>query len=149
VHGRVRLDKDAEALVLDPCFRGAGVERAAGGLGCPVEWHAGFRVGISEMRRHPDYRGPEFVELGSSLARNGYLNPRIIGDAARTGRYDDQAVKRVWHYVARYGSPDSMPSPGPPSSTPASAMIPTPQRLAIGPACRVAIGARMPEGLVP
>ncbi len=28
----------------------------------------------------------------------------MIGDAARTGRYDEQAIKRVWHYVARFGS---------------------------------------------
>ena len=64
---------------------------------------AGFWLSIVEMRRHLDYRGAEFVELGCSLATDGYLDPRIIGDAARTGRYDEQALKRVWHYVARYG----------------------------------------------
>jgi hypothetical protein len=29
---------------------------------------------------------------------------RPIGDAARSGRYDEQTLKRVWHYVARFGS---------------------------------------------
>jgi hypothetical protein len=41
-----------------------------------------------------------------SLARDARLDPRIIGDAARTGRHDEQALKRVWHYVARFGSPE-------------------------------------------
>jgi hypothetical protein len=107
VHGPVLLYQDVEALVLDRCFRDTPVERAAGQLGCPVEWHAGFRLSSDEMRRHPDYRGAEFVELGCSLATDGYVDARIIGDAARTGDYDEQALKRVWHYVARYGSPDS------------------------------------------
>jgi hypothetical protein len=70
-----------------------------------VEWHAGFRLSVTELRRHPDYRGPQYVDLGSRLAVDGHLTPRIIGDAARSGRYDPQALKRVWHYVARFGSP--------------------------------------------
>jgi hypothetical protein len=28
----------------------------------------------------------------------------LHGDASRTGRYDEQALKRVWHYVARFGT---------------------------------------------
>ena len=106
VHGPVRPAQDAEALVLDPCFQGTEVEAAAVRLGCPVEWHGGYRLASAELRRHPSYRGPEFVELGLALARNGYLDPRLIGDASRTGRYDEQALKRVWHYLARYGSPN-------------------------------------------
>jgi hypothetical protein len=109
VHGPVVLGEDVEALVLDPCFRDSPVERAAVELGCPVEWHARFRLSVRELQRHPEFRGAEFVELGTSLARDGYLDPRIIGDAARTGQHDDQALKRVWHYVARFGSPDCGP----------------------------------------
>lgn len=41
-----------------------------------------------------------------SLARGGYLDPALIGDASRSGEYDEQALKRVWHYVARFGSPE-------------------------------------------
>jgi hypothetical protein len=33
---------------------------------------------------------------------SGVLNPC----GPRTGQYDEQALKRVWHYVARFGSPD-------------------------------------------
>jgi hypothetical protein len=107
VHGPILLDRDVEALVLDPCFQDSDVAHAATQLGCAVEWHSGFRLSVTEMRRHPEYRGPEFVELGCSLATRGYLDPRIIGVAARSGYHDEQALKRVWHYVARYGSPDN------------------------------------------
>lgn len=106
VHGPVRIDTDVEALVLDPSFGGTDVERLAALLGCPVEWHGGFRLSTQELQRHPDFRGPEYVELGIGLAEDGHLDPRIIGDASRSRRYDDQDLKRVWHYVARFGSPD-------------------------------------------
>lgn len=105
VHGVVSLDRDVEALVLDPCYRGTPTEAAARQLPCPVEWHGGFTLTAAELRRHPEYRGPQFVALGLFLARDGRLDPRIIGDAARTGRYGEQALKRVWHYLARFGHP--------------------------------------------
>jgi hypothetical protein len=106
VHGPLDLTRDVEAVVLDPCYRGTVVEALAGTLGCPVEWHGGFRLTLDEMRRHSDYRGPEFVRLGEEIARDGVLDPGIIGDASRTGRYDEQSLKRVWHYLARFGSPE-------------------------------------------
>lgn len=104
VHGVVDLARDVEALVLDPCYRGTPTGAAASVLGCPVEWHGGFSLTTAELRRWPGYRGPEFVALGESLAVDGLLDPRVIGDASRSGRYDEQALKRVWHYVARFGS---------------------------------------------
>jgi hypothetical protein len=105
VHGPVRLDTDAEALVLDPCYRGSAVEAAARQLPCPLEWHAGFRVAVAEVRRHPEYRGERYTVLAAELAEDGQLDPRIIGDAARSGRYAEQDLKRVWHYLARFGAP--------------------------------------------
>ncbi|MFE3887039.1 DUF3626 domain-containing protein [Streptomyces lydicus] len=105
VHGPVRLDRDVEALVLDHCYRGTAVEDAAGRLPCPVEWHPGFRLTVEELRRHPAYRGQEFIELGAQIAVGEVLTPRLVGDAARTGRHDPQAVKKVWHYLARFGAP--------------------------------------------
>ncbi|MFF3653177.1 DUF3626 domain-containing protein [Streptomyces sp. NPDC002181] len=104
VHGPVRPHAHVEALVLDPCYRGTAVEAAALRLGCPVEWHPGFRLGVEELRRHPGYRGREYVDLGTELAVDGVLDPRIVGDAARTDRHDAQAVKKVWHYLARFGA---------------------------------------------
>ncbi len=106
VHGIVGIPGDVEALVLDPCYRSTPVERAARRLGCPVEWHGGFIVTTASLLQNPDYRGPEYVRLGTSLACDGLLTPRIIGDASRAGRRDEQALKRVWHYVARFGSPE-------------------------------------------
>ncbi|MEU2246689.1 DUF3626 domain-containing protein [Streptomyces sp. NPDC019224] len=105
VHGPVRPDRHVEALVLDPCYRGTDVEAAAGRLDCPVEWHPGFRLTADELRRHPGYRGQEYVDLGAAIAVDGVLDPRIVGDAALTGRFDPQAVKKVWHCLARFGFP--------------------------------------------
>lgn len=101
VHGPIDLTKDVEALVLDPSHRGTDVEEAASRLGCPVEWHPGFRLSTEELARHPAYRGPEFVELGLALAEDGHLDPRVLGEARHV---DQQALKRVWHYVARFGA---------------------------------------------
>jgi hypothetical protein len=105
VHGPVRPDRDAEALVLDPCYRGTAVEAAALRVGCPVEWHPGFRLGVAELLRRPGFRGQEYVDLGARIAVDGVLDPRIVGDAARTGRHDPQAIKKVWHHLARFGAP--------------------------------------------
>jgi Protein of unknown function (DUF3626) len=105
VHGPVVLERDVEALVLDASYRGTPVEAAARRLPCPVEWHPGFRLSVEELRRHADYRGPQYVELGARIAEGGQLDPRIIGDAARTGRYAVQDLKMVWHCLARFGAP--------------------------------------------
>lgn len=99
VHGGVRFAEDVEAVVLDPCFEGSPVEAAAERLGCPVEWHPGFAVVTAGL--DPDYRGPEFVALAQALAE--VLTPDVIGDAARSGDHDLQSLKRVWHYLARFG----------------------------------------------
>ena len=112
VHGPIDIATDVEALVLDPCYRGSAVEEAAGRLGCPVEWHGGFAVTADVFVANPGYRGPEFARLGASLAGGGALTARLVGDASRAGRHDEQALKRVWHYVARFGSPETRLSPG-------------------------------------
>ncbi|CAG9168645.1 DUF3626 domain-containing protein [Cupriavidus respiraculi] len=103
VHGPLVLARDVEALVLDPCYRGTQVEALARALPCSVEWHAGFRLHVDALSRYPDYRGPEPVSLALAIAREGWLTPAIIGDAASTGEHDPQCLKKVWHYVARFG----------------------------------------------
>ena len=103
VHGPVLMEHDVEALVLDPCYRGTDVERAAAELRVRTEWHRGFRLSTEVLSQHPHYRGPEYVELGLKLARGGHLDARIVGEARATGAYDPQALKRVWHYIARFG----------------------------------------------
>ncbi len=106
VHGGVELARDVEALVLDSCYRGTPVEAAARRLPCPVEWHPGYRLTVAGLRRHADYRGREYAELGARIARDGLVDPRGIGDAARTGRYELQDLKMVWHTLARFGAPE-------------------------------------------
>ncbi|MFD8814381.1 DUF3626 domain-containing protein [Streptomyces sp. NPDC059627] len=106
VHGGIRLDRDVEALVLDACYRGTPVAVAARRLPFTVEWHPGYRLTVPELRRHADYRGPEYAELGASIAEKGVVDPRIIGAAARTGRYEIQDLKMVWHTLARFGAPE-------------------------------------------
>ncbi|MGW0611612.1 DUF3626 domain-containing protein [Streptomyces sp. NPDC002788] len=116
VHGGVVLARDVEALVLDACYRGTPLEAAARRLPCPVEWHPGYRLTVAELRRHAGYRGPEYAELGARIARDGLVDPRAIGDAARTGRYELQDLKMVWHTLARFGAPEgagtAYPAPG-------------------------------------
>ncbi|MET8766975.1 DUF3626 domain-containing protein [Streptomyces sp. NPDC004658] len=106
VHGGVLLDRDVEALVLDAGYRGTPVETAARRLPFPLAWHPGYRLTVAALRRHADYRGPEYADLGARIADRGLLTPRVIGDAARSARYDLQALKMVWHTLARFGSPE-------------------------------------------
>lgn len=104
VHGHIDLATDVEAVVLDPSYRGTPVAEAMSALSCPVEWHEGFVAAIADIRAHPDFRGPEIVSLATQLAVDGVLTPRIVGDAARTGAHDPQAIKQVWHCTARFGT---------------------------------------------
>ncbi|MGW2567156.1 DUF3626 domain-containing protein [Streptomyces sp. NPDC001537] len=106
VHGGVQLAAHVEALVLDAGYRGTPVEAAARLLPCPVEWHPGYRLSVAELREHADYRGAEYAELGARIAQDGQVDPRIIGDAARTGRHALQDLKMVWHILARFGAPE-------------------------------------------
>ncbi|MFJ1967928.1 DUF3626 domain-containing protein [Streptomyces sp. NPDC087903] len=105
VHGGLSLARDVEALVLDASYRGTPVEAAAGLLPCPVEWHPGYRLGVAELRRRAAYRGQEYADLGARIAEDGLIDPRIVGDAARTGRHRLQDLKMVWHTLARFGAP--------------------------------------------
>jgi hypothetical protein len=106
VHGGVLLAAHVEALVLDASYRGTPVEAAARLLPCPVEWHPGYRLSVPELRRHADYRGREYADLGARIAQGGVVDPRVIGDAARTGRHELQDLKMVWHTLARFGAPE-------------------------------------------
>lgn len=99
VHGPVRFETDVEAIVLDPCFIGTDVHAIAGRLGCPIEFHAGFRASADDF--DPDYRGPHIIELARALGDE--LTPSVVGEAARAGAHPPQEVKQVWHCLARFG----------------------------------------------
>ncbi|WP_300345818.1 DUF3626 domain-containing protein [Nesterenkonia sp.] len=99
VHGGVRFAEDVEALVLDPCHRGGPVAEAAAQLGCPIEFHPGFRAETAQLEE--SYRGPRPVQLARALGP--VLTPETVAAAAAEGVHDPQTLKRVWHLLARYG----------------------------------------------
>lgn len=107
VHGRVSLTEDVEALVLDPCYRGTVIERLAETISCEIGWHPGFRASLSSILAEPTYRGPATIELARQVAEDGWLDARMIGDAARTDRAPAQDLKLLWHCVARFGQASS------------------------------------------
>lgn len=104
VHGNLAVRADVESIVLDPCYRGTEIEDAAQQLGCKVEWHNGFMVHVSTLQEYPEYRGMEYVQLGCVIAREGVITPGIIGAAVNRKLYNDQDLKKVWHYLARFGN---------------------------------------------
>lgn len=109
VHGPLLLGRDVEAVVLDPCYRGTHVEEAAAALPFAVEWHHGFRLHAAELDDRAAYRGPRVVTVGHEMARRlgdgGWLDPRVIGEAVRTGSWHPQKLKQLWHCVAHFGRP--------------------------------------------
>ncbi|GAB3755485.1 DUF3626 domain-containing protein [Microlunatus parietis] len=105
VHGPVLLDRDVEAIVLDPSFRGTEVEQAARLAHPVIEWTAGRILSVAELQRHPDFRGPEPLIIGPAVAEHDQITARMIGVAARSDRYDPQVLKKLWHLVARFGLP--------------------------------------------
>lgn len=107
LHGDLLLSRDVEAIVLDPCYAGTEVERIARDLPCSVEWHGGFAIDVYVLHRFHAYRDATYASLGASLAQNGRLDARTIGEAIRSRKHDTQRLKRVWHYVAWFGDLDS------------------------------------------
>ena len=105
IHGEISLKNDIECLVLDPIYRATEIELQANALGVPVEWHQGFTLSIKTMQKYPNYRGQQFIELAKQFALNVEINAKIVGEAVTILGYDEQDVKKVWHYLARFGYP--------------------------------------------
>lgn len=103
IHGPLLLIRDIEALVLDPSFKDTDIEEAASKLPFPHRWHHGFRVHVDVLEQHPAFRGQHVVQTARDIAEEGWLDPRIIGAAARTQTHPAQTIKQVWHYTARFG----------------------------------------------
>jgi hypothetical protein len=70
-----------------------------------MEWHEGRQLTVTELARHPDYRGPHIIDVGRAITHDGVLDAGVIGRAALTGQHDPQDLKKVWHHVARFGTP--------------------------------------------
>lgn len=103
IHGIISVKDDIECVVLDPIYRSTVVEENALKLGVPVNWHNGYELSIDEIKRYPDYRGQEYIALAEKLAENDKINAKILGLAVTEQGYDEQDIKKVWHYLARFG----------------------------------------------
>ncbi|PSK80275.1 uncharacterized protein DUF3626 [Limimaricola soesokkakensis] len=111
IHGLIDLSDDVSAIVLDPSFRGTVIEKFAHNLECPVEWHPGFSMPASKLPFCEAYRDERIAELAASLFNGPNLTPACIAKARRGGPADLHDLKRVWHCVARFGSPVSFRFP--------------------------------------
>ena len=98
VHGGLDVTRDVEALVVDPSDREAHAA-VLDQLGCPVLVHPGYRVTGDAI--DPDYRGQEPVKM--ALRLGGEITPARLAAASRSQEHDAQAVKWLWHCLARYG----------------------------------------------
>jgi hypothetical protein len=103
IHGRINVNRDLEVLVLDPSYKGTPIETYSKELSLAVEWHSGFRLAAGVMEEYPEFRGNKIVELGRRIAKDGWISPRIIGQAVNEGAYESRDLKKVWHYLARFG----------------------------------------------
>ncbi len=103
IHGEIDLKNDIEAIVLDPAYQGTDIEFQAQLLPVAVEWHSGFELDTGIMAENSEYRGQEFVELAKQIAIKDSINPQILGFAINRLGYDQQDIKKVWHYLARFG----------------------------------------------
>ena len=98
LHGGLVLASDVDALVVDPTDREEHADALAR-IDCAVEVHPGYRLRAESIDRA--YRGEEPLDLAGRLG--GELTPSRLAVAARSGDHDPQAVKWLWHWMARLG----------------------------------------------
>lgn len=103
VHGGLSIARDVDAVVVDPADHEVHTDALAR-LGCAVEVHPGYRVRADMI--DPAYRGEVPVNLARRLG--GTVTPARLADAARSGEHDPQAVKWLWHCLARYGRQEAL-----------------------------------------
>lgn len=103
IHGVISLKEDVEYLVLDPIFRGMSVEDYALKLDIPIHWHNGYELSLEQMSLHPEFRGQKYIDLARELAQDGKINARLLGLAVTVQGYNEQDIKKIWHYLARFG----------------------------------------------
>ena len=126
MHGVVDLATDAEAIVLDPSFRGSDVEALIGRLAersaSSLDWHPATGSRPRPSRCVSRAGDPAVRAAIGARFGDGWLDARIIGVAAadivhdpcawhRWGTPDDllQHLKKVWHAVVAFGRPVTAP----------------------------------------
>ena len=121
VHGTIRMARDVECIIADPCFRGKQVEQVLLAICAryrlPLHWHPGFTLPVADV---PDeFRGYPVRPLAARIAGRGLLDAATIGAAANTlqlepaawkgwAEYDDilTQFRRLWHMLVLYGRPN-------------------------------------------
>jgi len=119
VHGKVRLDRDVDALVADPSFMGSETathfKSMSAKYGFSLMWHEGSRIHCLDVPL--DFRGPTMPSLAKRIARDGLVDAHAIGCAVKSLTADPQAwsdrgtfaevlqeLKLLWHVLVRYGA---------------------------------------------
>lgn len=103
IHGKIDIQNDIDALVMDPIYKGTSIEMFARELPFGIKWHSGFRLRVSVMEENPNYRGSKIVDIGRMISEQGCITPYMIGQAVNKGIHEPQDLKKVWHYLARFG----------------------------------------------
>lgn len=103
IHGVISLKQDVECLVLDPAYKSSFIEEQANELNIPIRWHSGYELSIDEMELYPNYRGEKFINIAREISVKNTINPKLLGIAVTQQGYDEQDIKKVWHYLARFG----------------------------------------------
>jgi len=121
VHGDISLSDDVEILVADPSFKGTDIGRMLEQLclkySIKLVWNTGFYMKPEEVPS--DFRGPTMPSLATRIAKNGYVDAHVIGDAVNDlkrnpttwcdrGSYEAvlQELKYMWHVLVRFGKPN-------------------------------------------
>jgi GNAT superfamily N-acetyltransferase len=118
VRGGVSLESDVESVVLDPSFRGTGVETdlraAAERYGFSLTWHTGSELHCDQVP--DDFRGPTMPVIAEEVARpDGVVDAHAIGLRAASVAFaeptvmgddhesDLQQLKYLWHTLLAHG----------------------------------------------
>jgi len=80
---------------------------AARRLRIPLERPEGRVLDLTTLDAHENCRGSAPVAIGHETARGHVIDARIIGEAARSGRYEPPPLTQLWHLAARWGRPRS------------------------------------------
>jgi hypothetical protein len=123
VHGPLHLDRDVEAIVLDPSFRGTPEAELLAGTGRPIRWHYGFELRADEYG--DEFRGPEVPPLARAVEERfggEGLDAAVVGRVAAAfirhpeqwrsfGEPDEllQYAKYLWHTLVHFGRPVASP----------------------------------------
>lgn len=109
VHGDVSLERDVEALVADPSFRGTELgeqmEQLASRYNVALHWHQGSVLRVDKVPA--DFRGPQMPNIAKMVAPSGLLTPALIGRAASTTAATKEGDMIVFSQSDVPGSPKS------------------------------------------